>query len=67
MDEYQASIQDLRTSLERAQRARAIWEGVANLLNADLKNELGPVEYATRYGRSALSTLYALVEETERS
>ena len=66
MDEYQASIGDLRTSLERAQRARAIWEGVTNLLNADLKNELGPTEYAARYGRSALSTLYAIVEETEK-
>ena len=66
MDEYQASIQDLRTSLERAQRARAIWEGVANLLNEDLKAELGPAEYATRYGRSALSTLFHQVEETER-
>lgn len=65
MDEYQASIGDLRTSVERAQRARAIWEGVANLLNADLKNELGPVEYAARYGRSALSVLFAQVEETD--
>ncbi len=66
MDEHQASIADLRQSLERAQRARAIWEGVANLLNADLKDELGPAEYATRYGRSALSTLFAQVEDTEQ-
>lgn len=65
MDEYQASIADLRRSYEWALKSRAIWEGVAQLLNADLKQELGPVEYATRYGQSAIGVLYAQVEEKE--
>lgn len=63
MDEYQASIQDLQKSYEWALSSRAIWEGVAVLLNEDLKNELGPVEYAKRYGDSALSTLYDIVAD----
>jgi hypothetical protein len=66
MDEHQASIADLRISLEAAQRNRAIWEGIANLLNQELKDELGPVEYATRYGQSALSVLFDQVQGTIR-
>jgi hypothetical protein len=66
MDEHQASIADLRISLEAAQRNRAIWEGIANLLNQELKDELGPIEYATRYGQSALSVLFDQVQGTIR-
>lgn len=61
MDEYQASIADLQKSYEWALASRATWEGVANLLNQDLKDELGPAEYAKRYGDSALATLYEQV------
>lgn len=61
-DEYQASLMELRQSHERALENRAIWEGVAVLLNEDLKRELGPVEYATRYGESALSVLFEQVK-----
>ena len=43
-DEHQASIQDLRRSYEWALESRAIWEGVANLLNQEIRDELGPVE-----------------------
>lgn len=61
-DEYQASLMELRQSYERALENRAIWEGVAVLLNEDLKRELGPVEYAKRYGDSALSVLFEQVK-----
>ena len=60
-DEHQASIQDLRRSYEWALESRAIWEGVANLLNQEIRDELGPVEYAKRFGESALTVLYEQV------
>lgn len=66
MDEYQASIQDLRRSQEWALQNRSHWEAVAVLLNEHLKTVLGPVAYAETYGTSALSTLFAQVSEPAR-